>query len=105
MLDITGAQQFEFTASMWLWTTPKASWHFVTLPKDQSEQIKFFASDTTKRGWGSVRVEARIGGTNWKTSIFPSKEIDAYILPIKSAVRDAESMKLDTEYSIHLTLI
>ena len=80
MLDITDAQQFEFRATLWLWSGGKTSWHFITLPKTESEQIKFFASGI-KRGWGSVRVEARIGGTSWKTSLFPSKQADAYILP------------------------
>ena len=51
------------------------------------------ATENYTHGFGSVRVEATIGGSTWRTSIFPSD--DAYILPIKKAVREAEGLELD----------
>ena len=44
------------------------------------------------RGFGSVKVTAQIGGTRWNTSVFPKKGEDAFILPIKAAVRRAEAI-------------
>ncbi len=73
-----------------VWLYPGASpWHFVTMPKSDSEVIaKNFR--TSKKGWGSLPVEAKIGKTVWKTSIFPDKKEGAFILPIKSSVRKSE---------------
>lgn len=104
-LTLEQAQKFEFNSQIWLWQAPKAAWHFVTLPQDDSEKIKFFANRISKRGWGSVRVEACIGNSQWRTSIFPSKKADAYILPIKASVRKAEKLALDDEVTVQLTLI
>ena len=85
------ALDFAFTSELWEWGTEKGSWHFLTLPEDVSEDIKAFASES-RRGFGSVRVRAEIGDTAWATSIFPSKERGAFILPVKAAVRKAEGL-------------
>lgn len=65
-----------------------AAWFFATVPPELSEDIREIPRPY--RGFGAVRVRARIGGTEWATSIFPSD--DAYVLPLKKAVRDAESL-------------
>lgn len=93
---------FEFTTQCWLWQAEKAAWHFVTLPENQSEEIKFFSENNTtkKRGWGAVKVKAMIGETTWETSIFPHKESNAYILPIKASVRKAESIEVGREINV-----
>ena len=38
------------------------------------------------RGFGSVRVEARIGDVTWRTSVFPLNS-GGYLLPVKAEVR------------------
>ena len=80
----------KFRAKLWLWKAG-AAWHFLTLPKEMSTRIRFFAASPT-HGFGSVRVEATIGKTTWKTSLFPSKESKAYILPVKADVRRSEKL-------------
>ena len=45
-----------------------------------------------KRGWGSIKVRATVGDTSWETSIFPAKEMDGWLLPVKAAVRIAEGL-------------
>ena len=91
MIDL----DFDFTAELWEWhaqgDTRGGSWHFVTLPKDISEDIKTFTRHN-KTGFGSVRVKVTVGETAWNTSLFPSKERSAYLLPIKEAVRTAENL-------------
>lgn len=81
---------FTFTAPIWVYQG-KGAWHFITVPSEQSDQIKFFTSaDITgrkRRGWGSVRVKVSIGETTWQTSVFPSKSTGQYILPIKKEIR------------------
>lgn len=61
------------------------------MPEDITDQI----DDTLagpRAGFGSVRVEVTIGDTVWRTSLFPSKEQAAFILPIKKSVRDAQGL-------------
>ena len=82
----------------------KGTWHFITLPQDKSEEIKFFSENMQgkRRGWGAVRVQATIGNTAWETSIFPHTKVDAYILPIKMGVRKKE--KIAAEDNVKVTL-
>jgi hypothetical protein len=77
-----------FTAPLWLWNG-KGAWHFVTLPLNESQIIKMAVP---RRGWGSVRVKAKIGGTDWSTSIFPDSKAGAYLLPVKAEVRKRENI-------------
>lgn len=80
-----------FAAELWVWTARHDDgWTFVSLPVDPSGQIRDMIG--SRRGFGSVRVRARIGGTVWRTSIFPDSTRDCYVLPIKRAVRAAESI-------------
>ena len=75
-----------------LWIYPgNGGWHFVTLPSGPAAEIKaFFSGD---RGWGSVPVRATIGGTTWKTSVFPDSKSGSYLLPVKAAVRKGEGLE------------
>ena len=83
----------EFEAELWVWDARRGdSWTFVSLPADVSEEIRDRAAAGPPRGFGSVRVRARIGGTRWTTSIFPDAGRKAYVLPVKRAVRTAESL-------------
>ena len=93
--------QFTFSANLWL-SGGKSPWHFITLPAEESEEIKFFSAFTTRRGWGSLRVTARIGETTWKTSIFPGSKGPNYILPVKADVRRRESLKAGDQLRIEL---
>jgi len=91
-----------FTAPLWQWDARPDLWTFVTVPAEQSDQILDRAEGRT-RGFGSVRVEVTVGGTTWRTSIFPSE--DAYSLPIKRAVRDAEGLSLGSPVRVSLRLV
>jgi hypothetical protein len=66
-------------------------WHFAYLPVKQAALIKRrFGS--TARGWGSIRVSIRVGGTQWATSLFPDRKSKTYLFAIKAAVRKAEDL-------------
>jgi hypothetical protein len=77
------------TGPLWLWSGESASWHFLTVPEELAGEIR--AQSLAQRGgFGSVRVEARVNGVAWRTSVFPQKS-GGYILPVKAGVRrDAE---------------
>lgn len=89
-----------FTAPLWLWNG-KGAWHFVTLPVDDSQIIKMAVP---RRGWGSVRVKARIGETSWATSIFPDSKSGAYLLPVKADVRKTEGIAPGDAVEVTLSL-
>lgn len=89
-----------FTAPLWLWNG-KGAWHFVTLPVDDSQIIRMAVP---RRGWGSVRVKARIGETSWATSIFPDSKSGAYLLPVKAEVRKAEGIAPGDAVEVALSL-
>ncbi len=96
---------FEFTAPLWLWSGGSGtSWHFLTLPFDLTDEIDELCAET-KKGFGSVRVTATIGHTSFTTSIFPSKEQESFILPVKAQVRKAEALAAGTACSVTLELV
>jgi len=82
--------KFSIKEKIWLYPG-MAAWHFLTVPKKESEKIKkeFGAK---KRGWGSVPVKVTLGKTSWNTSIFPDKQSGCYLLPLKAEVRRKESV-------------
>lgn len=82
--------EFTFTAEVWEWSGDHPSWFMLTVPEDESDEISDLVADTG--GFGSVKVLARIGSTEWSTSLFPSKEAKAYVLPLKKPVRKAEDL-------------
>ncbi|MEO5706676.1 MAG: DUF1905 domain-containing protein [Alteraurantiacibacter sp.] len=98
--------------TMWLWSGPDGggSWHFLTIDGAAGETIK--AHEVMRRlelgsgrGFGSVKVTARIGDTRWTTSVFPSSSHDGYVLPVKLAVRKAEDLAAGDEAEVELELL
>lgn len=93
---------FKFKAKVWLYQGP-TTWYFVTLPKAESEQIRFHGAEKMA-GWGSVRMHVTIGKTKWDTSVFPEKKSGCYILPLKAAVRKAEDIEENDTITILLEI-
>ena len=78
----------DFSGDIWHWRGP-APFFFVTVPDDESAQLREVARAVTY-GWGMVPVRARIGRTEWRTSLWPKD--GRYVLPLKDAVRQAEEL-------------
>lgn len=100
MLDAS----ISFTAKIWLYSGAKTSWHFVTLPADAAEQVRFFVGNRKTKGWGAVPVKVSIGNTTWQTSIFPDKKLNSFILPLKAEVRKKEKLELDQKIQVLLEI-
>ncbi|XVJ51434.1 MAG: DUF1905 domain-containing protein [Vampirovibrio sp.] len=98
MMDL----EFTFSGKIWMYQG-KGAWFFVTIPKDESEQIKFF-NNHKRRGWGSVRVAAKVGKSEWKTSIFPDSKVGAYLLPIKADIRKKEKIVAGNKVRVTIQL-
>lgn len=95
--------QYKIKSKVWLYPG-MAGWHFVSVPKKQSKEIKKVFGDLA-HGWGSLPVSVKIGRTKWKTSIFPDSRTDLYILPLKAEVRKKELIKAEDKVYIDLELI
>jgi len=85
MIDL----KLKFRGELWVYDGPGA-WYFITLPVDIAEQIKFFREKHL--GFGTVRVKVCIGETEWKTSLFPDKASNSFLLPIKADIRKKENL-------------
>lgn len=88
-----------FDAELWL-ASAEGAWVFLTVPEDISDEIE--DGVPTKGGFGSVKVNATIGETTWSTSLFPDSRAGAYILPVKKAVRSAESVDVGDAVTVTL---
>lgn len=82
--------QYKIKSEVWLYPG-MAGWHFVSIPKKESAEIKKNFS-SMKRGWGSLPVLVKVGKTEWGTSIFPDKKTETYLLPVKVGVRKKEGI-------------
>jgi len=80
--------KFEFSGAIWYWRGP-APFHFLTVPEAESKELKAVIHLVTY-GWGMVPVQARIGKTEFKTSMFHKDGL--YVLPIKDSVRKSEGV-------------
>ena len=78
----------EFSGEVWYWRGP-APFYFITVPPYESRQIKELESIVTY-GWGMIPVTARIGSTEWTTSLWPKD--GNYVLPLKTVVRRAQQI-------------
>ena len=93
----------EFEGEVFRWAARQdADWYFVAVPADLSHEIR--EMQTFRRGFGGVRVEAGIGGSTWRTSIFPQAD-GRYVLPLKRAVREAESLAFDDVVAVRLSVL
>ena len=99
-LDVTVAapRTVSFSGPLWIWKGKAADgkpspmgWHFLSITGAAADAIRA-AAPGRSAAWGSVYVEASLGRTTWKTSVFPSKEAGGYLLPVKAAVRKKEGV-------------
>ena len=73
----------------------------LTVPDEVSSELRALSS-LVSYGWGVIPVGARIGETDWETSLFPKD--GRYALPIKDAVRFAEDLTDGDEVAVELTV-
>ncbi len=82
---------YKVSGKVWLYPGESANWHFFTIPKKESSELKELYKGLTK-GWGSLPVSVTMGKTTWVTSIFPDSKSGTFILPIKAMVRKKEQV-------------
>ena len=94
---------YEVSGPVKLWNDDDA-WHFFLLPAEVSAEI-FEVSNQLRRGFNSVRVEASIGLTNWRTSVFWSAKEQCFMLPLKKAVRQVHNISVGDDITVLIELV
>ena len=90
-------------ASLKVWTNDEGRVHFLSLPEEMSGEVRAHAL-TFRRGFGSVRVEVRLGDIVWRTSLFPVKA-GGYFLPVKVAVCREAGIAAGDAVTVELELL
>jgi hypothetical protein len=89
----------EFSGEIWYWRGP-APFYFVSVPEEESSELRA-VSTVLSYGWGCIPVRARIGETDWETSLIPKD--GGYALPLKDKVRKAEGLEDGDTIVVRLT--
>ena len=93
----------EFSGTVHRWVN-NPNIYLVSVPRDLSEEIKEISEGLTN-GWGSLKVEATIGSTVWRTSIFPDSKSGLFDLPLKAEVRKKNNLEAATLVKVHLNVL
>jgi len=91
------------------WQGEKAVYHVLTITDAVAEEITMHERLRRleyggRRGFGSVKVMATIGGSRWKTSVFPSKSGEWWLLVGKKVLK-AEDLVAGDEAAVTLELL
>lgn len=89
------------------WQGERGTYHLVTFTGDDAEALAARAvmerlETGRARGFGSLKVTARIGASEWRTSVFPQKGQSEWILLVSRTVMRAEG--LAPGEPVHVTL-
>lgn len=71
------------------------------MPDEESHHLHA-VSTAVSYGWGMIPVRARIGATDWETSLFPKDGL--YVVPVKDAVRRVEGLDEGDTVTVRLTV-
>ncbi|MEM6826356.1 MAG: DUF1905 domain-containing protein [Pseudomonadota bacterium] len=91
------------------WQGDRGTYHLVTFGNADAEALTAQAvmerlEFGRSRGFGSLKVTARIGDTEWRTSVFPQKKQSEWVLLISRKVMRAENLEAGQPTTIRLTL-
>ncbi len=93
--------EYKFTAKVHHYSVSAdmVGWIIVLLPQEMAneirEQLKW-----QEEGWGRMKVSAKIGNSEWKTSIWFDTKHETYILPLKAEIRKKEKIEIDKEVEV-----
>jgi hypothetical protein len=94
--------QLKFKAKLWRYDG-EAAWHFVTLPKTTARDLRALSAGM-RNAFGSLRVIATIGATEWRTSVFADTKAGSFLLPVKADVRRREKIGHGDTVSVTLEI-
>ena len=83
---------FEFEGRLVEWRGP-APYYFVSVPEEESADIKFAAKGLEY--WGQVPVRVRINDTTFSTALVPKDGV--YLVPLKVAARTEAGIDVEVD--------
>ena len=89
------------------WQGDRGTYHLVSVEGDEAEAIAMHERLNrlefgARRGFGSVKVIARIGDTEWKTSVFPQNGKTEWIRLVSKKGMRAEDLAEGDEFKLEL---
>lgn len=90
-----------FAGEVIAWRGP-APYMFVAIPSADVAAVRA-AARRASYGWGVVPVAARIGGVDFRTSLFPRD--GGYLLPLKVAVRREAGIALGDKVGVEMRVV
>ena len=95
--------KYEFVAKTYQYSSSEemTGWIFVSLPKELSKEIR----ENFKHlevGWGRMKVIAKLGSSEWQTSIWFDTKQNAYLLPLKAKIRAQEKVALGEDVQVSI---
>lgn len=75
------------------------AWVFVPLPRQMSDDIRS-NFQFLEEGWGRMKVKAKMGGSEWQTSIWFDSKNGIYQLPLKAAIRKKECVEIGKDITV-----
>ncbi|MFD3403299.1 GNAT family N-acetyltransferase [Kribbella sp. NPDC058693] len=92
--------EHEFSGEVIEWRGP-APYYFVPVPDEDAAALKAAASAAGHHSWGMLPIRARLGSTEWKTSLW-SKD-GGYVVPLKDGVRKPHGLDAGDTVDLQLT--
>jgi hypothetical protein len=95
-----GLMKYEFTAKPFLYQGDTVGgWYFVSPPIELAKEIRG-NHKWQEEGWGRMKATVKIGGIEWKTSIWFDTKHDTYLLPLKAEIRRKEKIEIDEDVEV-----
>jgi hypothetical protein len=95
---------YNFTSELFVWSGGQTNWYFIRMPVTQSKELRE-QMDGLTNGFGSIRVEATIEESTWRTSVFPESTTGSYMLPVKKQIRKAAEIEEGDPVEVSLTIV
>lgn len=92
------------------WQGERGTYHLVIMKGEAAEALALHErlhrlEFGGRRGFGSVKVRARVGGTEWKTSAFPQSAKSEWVLLVSKKVMRAEDLAEGDPVALELELL
>ena len=98
------ALTYRFTSELFVWSGGQTNWYFIRMPVTQSKELRE-QMDGLTNGFGSIRVEATIQESTWRTSVFPESSTGSYMLPVKKQIRKAAEIEDGDPVEVLLSIV
>ncbi|MEO0418576.1 MAG: DUF1905 domain-containing protein [Pseudomonadota bacterium] len=91
------------------WQGDRGTYHLVRFTGEEAETLTTHAvlqklEFGRARGFGSIKLTARIGDTEWRTSVFPQIRSSEWVLLVAKKVMRAEEIGPGDEIEVTLSL-